>query len=291
MAVHRVVFVVGIIALLMASSVAAYTPVVIMHGILDNYSTMQPLITNIQTAHPGTQVVSLNINNDVDSVVHMWDQVQNAIAAIQSLPASFANGYHCIGFSQGTLVMRGVIQSWRFHQCKTFITLSGPLMGQFGDTAVLNQYFPSYTRDAFYLLFYTNEMQNHFSVANYWKDPYHINLYDTYSIYLAAINNEKQTANSTAYRNNFLKLDRMVNVGGPDDGVITPWQSAQWSFYDSNLNVVPMVKQSVYIDDSFGLRTLSAQGRLYSCTVSGILHHFWYRDLGVFNKCVAPYLD
>ena len=29
----------------------------------------------------------------------------------------------------------------------------------------------------------------------------------------------------SAYKENFLRLKKLVLVGGPDDGVITPWQS------------------------------------------------------------------
>ena len=28
-----------------------------------------------------------------------------------------------------------------------------------------------------------------------------------------------------AYRENFIKLQQLVLIGGPDDGVVTPWQS------------------------------------------------------------------
>ena len=30
---------------------------------------------------------------------------------------------------------------------------------------------------------------------------------------------------SLEYKTNFLKLQQLVLIGGPDDGVITPWQS------------------------------------------------------------------
>jgi len=59
-----------------------------------------------------------------------------------------------------------------------------------------------------------------------------------------ALNNE----NGTKYVNptftaNFERLSQLVLIGGPDDGVITPWQSSQFGFYDQNLNVVPMQQQ------------------------------------------------
>ncbi len=30
---------------------------------------------------------------------------------------------------------------------------------------------------------------------------------------------------NSSYRDNFMKIEHLVMIGGPDDGVITPWQS------------------------------------------------------------------
>ena len=68
------------------------------------------------------------------------------------------------------------------------------------------------------------------------------------------------------YKSNFVKLENLVLIGGPDDGVITPWQSryvhfvgiyfrdlfhktltscSHFGFYDENLNVQPYQNQQV----------------------------------------------
>lgn len=72
------------------------------------------------------------------------------------------------------------------------------------------------------------------------------------------------------YKPNFEKLENLVLLGGPDDGVITPWQSrcinfieihvlvfslcfiiisslSHFGFYDENLNVQPYQSQQVSI--------------------------------------------
>lgn len=49
----------------------------------------------------------------------------------------------------------------------------------------------------------------------------------------------------TEYRNNFLRLQKLVLIGGPDDGVITPWQSAHVGAYNTNETVLPFEKQPV----------------------------------------------
>ncbi|TMS10938.1 Lysosomal thioesterase PPT2 [Larimichthys crocea] len=63
-----------------------------------------------------------------------------------------------------------------------------------------------------------------------------------------------------AWRQNFLRIKKLVLIGGPDDDVITPWQSSHFGFYDSNENIVEMKNQEFYRNDTFGLKTLDARG-------------------------------
>ena len=73
-------------------------------------------------------------------------------------------------------------------------------------------------------IFYTSAGQK-YSVANYWNDPHHQNGYLKSSKYLPYIDNVIPSANSSTFKDNFIRLKQLVLIGGPDDGVITPWQS------------------------------------------------------------------
>lgn len=73
-------------------------------------------------------------------------------------------------------------------------------------------------------IFYTSPGQR-CSVANYWNDPHHQAGYIKNSKYLPYIDNIIPTARNSTYRTNFLRLRKLILIGGPDDGVITPWQS------------------------------------------------------------------
>lgn len=75
-----------------------------------------------------------------------------------------------------------------------------------------------------YRVFYTSPGQR-YSVANYWNDPHHQESYFRHCNYLPRINNEVITPDSYTYKVNFEKLQKLILIGGPDDGVITPWQS------------------------------------------------------------------
>lgn len=90
--------------------------------------------------------------------------------------------------------------------------------------AFLHLIFPDLAAKTAYNLFYSYVGQ-HTSVGNYWNDPHQQRLYYNFSSFLPYINNEIKTENSTRFRENFLKVDEVVLIGGPNDGVITPWQS------------------------------------------------------------------
>ena len=60
-------------------------------------------------------------------------------------------------------------------------------------------------------------------------DPHHVDLYTVRNTYLPVLNGISANASTaTDYRTNFIQLERLVMIGGPQDGVITPWQS-RWA--------------------------------------------------------------
>ena len=128
------------------------------------------------------------------------------------------------------------------------------------------------------------------SVCNYWNDPYQHELYLSENDYLPYLNNEIKHENSNKYKENFSNLTQLVLVGGPDDAVIQPWQSAQYSYWDKDLNVIPYNQLDYYTGDLFGLKTLDEQGKITFCTVVGVRHSEWVKNKDVYEKCIRPYL-
>lgn len=60
--------------------------------------------------------------------------------------------------------------------------------------------FPALTARTAYEVFYTRIGQHALSVANYWYDPRHRDLYLKYSVYLAVIDNVKQEFSDSDYQ-------------------------------------------------------------------------------------------
>lgn len=88
----------------------------------------------------------------------------------------------------------------------------------------LHLFFPGLVCRTAYELFYSSIGQ-HISVGNYWNDPHHQTLYRSYSRFLPYVNNEVLSSQSNSYKDGITRLQKLVLIGGPDDGVITPWQS------------------------------------------------------------------
>ncbi|OQV15830.1 Lysosomal thioesterase PPT2-A [Hypsibius exemplaris] len=270
----------------------AYRPVVIVHGILDSALALFHLRNAILEAHPGTEVYMVAMFQDMKSAWPMWTQVLgfgNAIKNISDIHKD--QGINIIGYSQGGLISRGVIQSVDDLNVHTFISLSSPQGGQYGDTSYLFL-FPHYLKDSLYKILYSKFGQT-FSVGGYWRDPHHLDLYRSTSQYLALINQETRlpNPNATSYKTNLTKLKKLVLIGGPEDGVITPWQSAHFGNFDENETVVPLTEQDSYKNDDSGLRTLNERGDLVLLEMAGITHVKWHVDPTVFRYLIQPYLS
>lgn len=174
-----------------------------------------------------------------------------------------------------------------------------------------------------YELFYSSIGQ-HTSVGNYWNDPHHQSLFFNYSVFLPYVNNELISSHSTDFKYGLTKLKKVVLIGGPDDGVITPWQSrydvldmfvlevsqtsivrqlikikinfishffSQFGYYDVNETVVEVRDRDVYKRDLIGLQTLDKEKKLMFVTVPNTTHFDWHRNVDIIDKHILPHLD
>lgn len=116
-------------------------------------------------------------------------------------------------------------------------------------------------------------------------------LYDEYSKFLPLVNNEIETNFTNEFKAGITKLDKMILIGGPDDDVITPWQSSQFGYYDANETVVDMRNRDIYTKDAIGLKSLDKQGKLIFHTVPGIRHFEWHTNISIVDNYLLPYLD
>ncbi|XP_043090046.1 lysosomal thioesterase PPT2 [Puntigrus tetrazona] len=267
----------------------AYKPVIIIHGLFDSSADFINLHRFINLSHPGTNVTVLDLFDRSASLQPLWKQVEGFTEAIYPIMQNAADGVHFICYSQGGLVCRGILSTLPDHNVHSFISLSSPQAGQYGDTDYLKYLFPQFVKSNLYHVCYTAVGQK-ISICNYWNDPHHRDMYINSSDYLALLNDERTNPNSTAWKQNFLRIKKLVLIGGADDGVITPWQSSQFGFYDENETVVEMKNQKGFLMDFFGLKTLYARGDLVLCSMAGVAHVFWHSNETVYKTCIEKWL-
>ncbi|XP_034472633.1 lysosomal thioesterase PPT2 homolog isoform X2 [Drosophila innubila] len=201
----------------------AFKPVVILHGVLSGAESMTLLVRQIEKIHPGTTVYNCDKFSGWYSLESAWWQVEQIRDYIDQIGKLHPDGIIVLGYSQGGLLARAAIQSLPNHNVKTFISLSSPQAGQYG-TSFLHLIFPDLAAKTAFELFYSNVGQ-HTSIGGYWNDPHKQELYMKYSEFLPLINNEKISSNSTSFKMGMERLHKLILIGGPNDGVITPWQS------------------------------------------------------------------
>lgn len=267
--------------------VFSYRPVVLVHGILNGPTEFNDFLKILETYHPGTETVVIDAYNDFQSFDNMWLQLHDISNIILNKTSHFTDGYNLLCFSQGGLLCRAFIQSQDKHRVRNFISLSSPQGGQYGNTVYIHFHI---IKEEAYRFFYTFEGQR-WSVGNYWNDPHHHTMYLKYNKFLPKFDNEVPTEHSAQYKKNFLKLNNLILVGGPDDGVITPWQSSQFSIYDEKENVVNYKDRTLYKTDAIGLKTLDEQKRVHFCTVPNVFHTNWHGNVTVFKQCIQKWLD
>jgi len=264
--------------LFLCTCAEAYLPVIMMHGIFANSSAFDIFRQSIDRFHPGQKHFSLSSNSMNQSLAPMWKQAENVHDEILNLiianPEVFKNGYHLVGHSQGTVVLRAVVEMYPMNVVN-FVSLAGALGGIYDcPSAVLCE---SATK-----AMYSTTMQKTTSFANYWKTPQDQHqLYLEKNLFLPFLDNE--VGYNPQYKENFLRIHELHMFGSPADEVIKPWDASLFN-YLSTFNVsLPMEQQPFYVNDTFGLRTLDKQGRLFRTSVPNIAHTMW-TDLPDLHK-------
>ncbi|XP_041843905.1 lysosomal thioesterase PPT2-A-like [Melanotaenia boesemani] len=278
-----------LLLLLAAGYMDAYKPIIIVHGLFDGPKEFRKLSGFITKVHPGTEVMTISLYDNMASLKPMWKQVNDFRKTIDCIMHKYPDGVHLLCFSQGGLICRAVLSTIPHHNVHTFIALSSPLAGQYGETSYLKHVFPHRVKKTVHLICY-NRLGQKVSICDYWNDPHHRLNYLRSNNFLPLLNGETPHSNMKAWRNNFLRIKKLVLIGGPNDGVITPWQSSHFGFYNSTEDVVEMRNQKFYQDDAFGLKTLDVRGDISVCIRSGVKHTEWHSNFTVFKSCMEEWL-
>jgi len=270
-----------------------------MHGVgsgADEMSTIERLLASRDNSTVVTNIPLFENRASWDHDLQtQLDGVTSYIrAVVAKSPSVYQNGYHLVCKSQGALTCRMVIENMNDHNVDTFVSLAGPQQGVFGDAYFqsLKKYgLPDWlirgTADSMWRVAY-NFLGQKISDGNMWRDPHHLDLFEEHSIVIP-----KFTEMATVeMRTNFIRLRRAVfcvGSGSSYDGGIEPWQTGVWGSQNESGVMVNMTKQSFYVNDTFGLKTLDESGRLNLTIVEGASHGDWTGNEDIIRKYVIPH--
>ncbi|KYQ93472.1 palmitoyl-protein thioesterase 2 [Tieghemostelium lacteum] len=269
-----------------------------MHGVAINenigtYRDWDDYVSWIEQAHPGQVTIALNAYNGWDSTKPMYTQVYDIYQLILTITngnSTFDEGYHLIGHSQGALILRSIIEMFGL-PVENFISLAGMHQGVYGYGDLSQQPYGNFTEYELTKIFYTETLQNLFSIANWWNDPTDQNGYILGNEFLPVIN--QQLPNPMVnMKSNFIKSIQgsLYAFGSPQDGTIVPWVTELFGFFDDKFNLLNMTETPIYINDTFGLKTLDQQQKLFIYELPDIKHTQWLTNQEIFENYILDVL-
>lgn len=245
-------------------------PTVVGHGMGDScFNRGMKSITNGIAAKTGTyatciptggNVLSDTINGflkTMDSSIDYWNE------KIQADP-KLANGFNCIGFSQGNSQCRGYIERYNNPPVANWISVHGTGMGvqafpqcftQEKKLGLLCRTFAEVLGD----LAYNPLVQGILYQSNYYREAHKVGgkAYLKNS-QIAQWNNENPDNFNQTYKDNFISVKyAMVKAAG--DSMVYPNECEQWGDIEDG-KITEYTGTEYYKQDLFGLKTVDEAG-------------------------------
>jgi palmitoyl-protein thioesterase len=255
-------------------------PTVTAHGMGDScFNAGMKQIAELigtQTNNKGKCIPTGNVLTDTTNGFLMtMDKNVDVFAENIRKDPDLADGFHCVGFSQGNSLCRGYIQKYNDPPVKTFLSVHGTVSGVAG--------FPNCDPDGLlgavckqlsHLvgdITYTKATQGLLFQIDYFRDPMRVgtDAYKTNS-QLAQWNNEGNTVNQT-YKENFGKTLRYAMIKAEKDSMVFPNEGEWWGHYaDNDLKTLLTMKETNwYLNDTFGLKTADEAGKIFFNSTTG----------------------
>merc|ERR1719215_611816 len=204
--------------------------------------------------------------------------------------ASLANGFNCIGFSQGNSLCRGYIQKYNDPPVNAFVSVHGTVMGvsafpgcftQGKSLGLVCKALAEVLGDAAY----SKLVQGILFQADYYRH----NVGPKATRYLensqlAAWNNENPSKVDASIKENFAKTNKFAMVKALKDSMVFPNENEHWGAMDDAPNgdkILSMKDTKFYKQDLFGLKTADEAGKIHFEETSG--DHLQFTDAELYG--------
>ena len=287
----RLLCAVSLLVVLRASPPA----VVLWHGMGDTCCDgLLAVKERIQAVMPGAHVHSVMLGSTLDQderqgFFGLVDEQLDSICSCLSSDANLTDGFHAVGFSQGGLLLRGLVQRCPGVKVHTLVTMGSPHGGVVevpGCPATANGLYCGQMRRLLDAGAYNKLIRGSVVQAQYFRDAKKLDLYLEHSAFLADVNNEREEKNE-AYAQRLASLKKLVMVRFSNDTTVVPRDSAWFSMQNGD-DLIPLRSSQLYSEDWLGLRQLDNEGALVMSEAPGVHMQFslqWFED-----KVIRPYL-
>jgi palmitoyl-protein thioesterase len=289
------------------TSEAEPLPLVIWHGLGDNYAAdgLADVASLAKEVNPGTYVYIIRLADDASSdrsatfFGNLTTQIQSVCDDLASHEVlSKAPAINALGFSQGGQFLRGYIERCNDPPVRNFVTFGSQHNGiaEFQACGITDWL----CKGAMALLHsntWSSFVQARLVPAQYYKS---VNAttgkptdeYLEYSNFLADINNERKEKNKT-YKENMEKLENFAMYMFENDTVVIPKETSWWGQVNNLTEgtATPLKELPIYKEDWLGLKKLDEEKKLHFRLVENVDHMRFTDKLltKVFEDFFAPH--
>eukprot|EP00347_Sterkiella_histriomuscorum_P012903 403366776 len=250
-----------------------YTPIVFIHGLSTNCTLQEPLMTQISDMMNNSvyySCVEIGNGNETSWYTPLFDQTKEACQKLMDHPVYSKEKVNIIGYSQGGLIARALVETCPAIKFRKLITFGTPHGGIAAvrdcqnDTACLEW------NEQVRATVYTKYTQQHLAPAGYFRDYTQLPAYYKYSSFLPYINNEKgDAAMKYLQKSRLLALEHFRMFMFTRDRIVYPKESAWFANFNEKGRLVLLQDQELYKKDWLGMRALTESNRATYYSIEG----------------------
>ena len=212
-------------------------------------------------------------------------QYQAACSKLEQEADVLKDGFTLMGFSQGGLLARAVLQRCSIGKyIRRLVTFGGPHSG----VSIIPFTSPSsFMNKTILRLCFYKFVQNIVGPCGYIRSTKYYDSYKSADNFIADLNNE--FSHNQDYVDRVEGLEVMMTVQFTEDQMVQPHNTSIFGYWKDEKyeEIVEMEELDIYSSDRLGLKKLNGEGRLFRCDIEGDHLQIAHEDMVAFAVNVA----